>query len=75
MGIVVRKQAMDYQQMNTAINPSLQSTFAARLNEIISSAAIQNVQFKNTSDGGIYFKADASAKKNVVGCVVEIDKQ
>jgi hypothetical protein len=75
MGIVVSKQALDYKQMNDAINSSSQPTFASKLNEVISSAAIKNVRFKNTSEGSIYFKADASEKNNVVACVVEIDKQ
>jgi hypothetical protein len=33
------------------------------------------LQYKNTSDGSIYFKAAATEKNNVVACVVEIDKQ
>ena len=75
MGIVVSKQALDYKAINEAINKSTLASFAAKLNEVISSVSIKNVQFTNTNSGTIYFKADATEKNNVVGCVVEIDKQ
>jgi len=75
MAIVVSKQALDYNALNAAINKSTQPTYAGKLNEAISSMAITNVKFSNNSAGNIYFKADASEQKNVVGCVVEVDKQ
>lgn len=75
MGIVVSKQALDYKGLNDAINKSTQTGFAAKLNEVINSAAIKNVQYSNTNNGTIYFKAGATEKNNVVGCVVEINKQ
>ncbi len=75
MGIVVSKQALDYKAINEAINKSTQASFAAKLNEVISGASIKNVQYTNTNTGTIYFNADATEKNNVVGCVVEIDKQ
>ena len=75
MAIVVSKQPLDYGALNAAINKSTQSTYAGKLNEAISSMAISNVKFSNSSTGNIYFKADANEQKNVVGCVVEIDKQ
>ncbi|GAB2826835.1 hypothetical protein GCM10027043_30550 [Ferruginibacter profundus] len=75
MAIVVSKQPLDYAALNAAINKSTQSTYAGKLNEAISGMAISNVKFSNSSTGNIYFKADASEQKNVVGCVVEIDKQ
>jgi len=75
MGIVVSKEALDYTAINTAINSSSQQNYGAKLNEAISNAAIKNVRYSNTSNGGIYFKADATDKNKVVGCVVEIEKQ
>ncbi|MGC4103249.1 C1 family peptidase [Ferruginibacter sp.] len=75
MAIVVSKQPLDYTALNTAISKSTQATYAGKLNEAISSMAISNVKFSNNSSGNIYFKADASEQKTVVGCVVEIDKQ
>ena len=75
MGVVVSKQALDYNALNAAINKSTQPTYAGKLNEAISAASIKNVQYNNGSAGTIYFKADATEKNNVLGCVVEINKQ
>ncbi len=75
MGIVVSKEALDYTAINTAINSSSQQNYGAKLNDAINSTAIKNVRYSNTSNGGIYFKADATDKNKVVGCVVEIEKQ
>ena len=75
MAIVVSKQPLDYNALNAAINKSSQPTYAGKLNEAISTMAITNVKFSSNSTGNIYFKADASEQKNVVGCVVEINKQ
>jgi hypothetical protein len=75
MAIVVSKKALDYAALNAAINKSTAPTYAGKLNEAISSMAISNVRFSNSNTGNIYFKAAASEQKNVVGCVVEINKQ
>ena len=75
MGIVVSKQPLDYNALNTAINNSKQPTYVGKLNEVIASVSIKNVQYNNTSSGIIYFKANAAEENKVVGCVVEIDKQ
>ena len=75
MGIVVSKEALDYNAINTAINNSSQQNYGAKLNEAISSNSIKNVNYNSTNNGTIYFKADATDKNKVVGCVVEIDKQ
>ena len=74
MAIVISKQPLDYNALNAAITKSTQSTYAGKLNEAISVAAITNVKFSSTGSGNIYFKADATEQKTVVGCVVEIDK-
>jgi hypothetical protein len=75
MGVVVSKQALDYNAINAAINKSTQSSYAGKLNEAINAASIKNVQYNNSNTGTIYFKAAATEKNNVVGCVVEVDKQ
>ena len=75
MGIVVSKQALDYNALNDAINKSGASSYAEKLNEAIAANAITNVNFSASGNGMINFKAGVSDQKNVVGCVVEIDKQ
>jgi C1A family cysteine protease len=75
MGIIVSKQPIDYNAMNTAINNSKQPTYTARFNEAIAANSIGNVKYAVTNNGAVYFKASAAEQKNIVGCVVEIDKQ
>ncbi len=75
MGIVISKQELDYNALNEAINKSSQPTYAGKLNAAIAATSIKNVQYNNTNTGTIYFKANAGEQNNVVGCVVEIDKQ
>ncbi len=75
MGVVVSKEALDYNALNAAINRSSASTYAGKLNEAIAAVAIRNVQYNNTNAGTIYFKANAHESNNVIGCVVEIDKE
>ena len=72
---MVSKEPLDYNAINTSINNSSQADYGAKLNEAISATAIKNVHYSNTSNGSIYFKADATDKNKIVGCVVQIDKQ
>ena len=74
MAIVVSKQPLDYAALNAAINKSTQGTYAGKLNEAIGANAITNARFSTTNNGNIYFKADATEQKNIVGCVVEVNK-
>jgi hypothetical protein len=73
--IVVSKKPLDYIALNAAINKSTQGTYAGKLNEAITANAISAVKYSTTNTGNIYFKADVGEQKNVVGCVVEVDKQ
>jgi hypothetical protein len=75
MGIVVSKKELDYNALNNALNKSTQSSFANKLNEVISNMSIKNVAYNNTNTGSIYFKAETTEKNDVIGCVVEINKQ
>jgi Papain family cysteine protease len=74
MAVVVSKKPLDYAALNAAITKSTQATYVGKLNEAISNASISNVKFSNTNTGNIYFKAAATEQKDVIGCVVEIDK-
>ena len=75
MGIVVSKKPLDYNAMNTAINNSSKSDFAAKLNDAVAANVISNVSFSSGTNNSIYFKAAATETNNIVACVVEIDKQ
>ena len=75
MGIVVSKQALDYNAINTAINNSSKPDFTSKLNEAVSANTIRNVNFGNGTNNSIYFKANTEGNNNIVTCIVEIDKQ
>jgi Papain family cysteine protease len=74
MGVVVSKQKLDYNALNTAINASSKTDFASKLNDAIEANAIKNVSYGNTNNGMMYFKSTGDAK-NIIACMVEIDKQ
>ncbi len=75
MGVVVSKQQLDYNALNAAINASTKTDFAAKLNEAVAANVITNVSFGSGANGSIYFKSGAGESKNVIACVVEIEKQ
>jgi hypothetical protein len=74
MGIVVSKTQLDYNALNTAINASPQADFAGKLKAALAANAITNVSYGNTANGMMYFKSTGDSK-NIVACMVEIDKQ
>ncbi|UAY53697.1 peptidase C1A papain [Ferruginibacter albus] len=74
MAIVVSKDSLDYNSLNNAINQSSQSNYAAKVYDALQNVINSSVQFTNTGDGTIYFKA-ASNDKKVVASIVAIDKQ
>jgi Papain family cysteine protease len=74
MGIVISKQAVDYNALNTAINASSKPDFASKLNDAVAANAIKNVSFNNGANGSMNFKSSGDSK-NIVATVVEIDKQ
>ena len=74
MGVVVSKQALDYNALNAAINSSSKADYGAKLNEAVAANAITGVSFSGCKNGSMYFKTPASGNKNIVACVVEIEK-
>lgn len=74
MGVVVSKQPLDYNALNTAINASSKPDYAGKLNDAVAANAIKNVAFSSGANNSIYFKS-AGDDKNIVSCVVEIEKQ
>ena len=74
VGIVVSKDHLDYDQLNSAINSSTATTYAGKLNEAVRSIQIRSARFSNTNDGTMYFKVDANDNK-AVAFVVALDKQ
>jgi Papain family cysteine protease len=74
MGIVISKQAVDYNVLNNAINASSKPDFASKLNDAVAANVIKNVIYNNGANGSMNFKSTGDPK-NMVATVVEIDKQ
>lgn len=74
IAIVVSKDELDYNALNTAISQSRQPDYYNKVNEALQTILIRSARFNNTRDGNIYFKVDANSNK-AVACVVAIDKQ
>ncbi len=74
MGVVISKKELDYTALNSAINASTKTDFAGKLNDAIAANAITNVSFNTGANGSMYFKTTASDAKNIVACIVEIEK-
>jgi hypothetical protein len=74
MAIVVSKDELNYEEINSAINQSSQSNYLGKVNEALRSMLIRSARFNNTNDGRIYFKVDANDNK-AVACVVAFDKK
>ncbi len=74
MGVVISKQQLDYNALNTAINASSKTDFAGKLNDAVAANAITNVTYSSGANGSMTFKSTGDSK-NIVACMVEIDKQ
>lgn len=72
IAIVVSKQALDFRKLNTAINSSRQRSYAAKLKEALGNQRITSVGFR--AGQTVAFEAKTEGK-NVVGTVIELDKQ
>lgn len=73
IAIVVSKKELDYNAVNRAITNSRQGTYAGKLKEALASQRITSVNF--TASNTVAFDATTSDSKNVVGMVIEIDKE
>ena len=74
IAIVVSREELDYNALNTAISGSSGGNYLDRVNGALESIRIRSARFSNTADGTIYFKVDANSNK-AVACVVTIDKK
>jgi hypothetical protein len=74
IAIVVSKDELDYNSINSAISRSGAQDYQGKVNEALQSILISTARFNNTNDGRIYFKVDANTNK-AVACVVAFDKQ
>jgi nitrate reductase NapAB chaperone NapD len=71
MAIVVTKEAIDYNQINAAIN-SANGDYRAKVMSALNNTALTSVQY-GSNQGRIVFSAQ-SENKNAVASIIEIDK-
>ncbi len=74
MAVVVSKQQLDYNALNTAINNSSAADYGQKVNDAVRANMITAAQFSASTNGSIYFKAPAQ-QNGVVACVVQMAKQ
>ena len=74
IAIVVSRQELDYNALNTAISQSRQTSYAGKVNEAVQRMAIRSARFSTTADGAVSFSVDANDNQ-AVASIVEIDKQ
>ena len=75
MAVLVSKTELDYNKINAQISAGIQSGFTAKFNEVIRQASIKNALFRSNGKGNISLFAEAGDPNQVMGCVVEINKQ
>jgi hypothetical protein len=73
MAIVVSKDELDYNDLNSKINSATGSTYAEKVNKAVQGILIRSAKFSVSGEGGIYFKVDANSNK-AVACIVAFDK-
>lgn len=72
MAVVVSKRELNFNQLNTAINNSRQSTYAGKLKEALGNQRITDVRYQ--AGQTVAFEAQAT-DKNIVGVVLALDKR
>ena len=72
MAIVVTKEPIDYNQINTAINKA-QGDYKTKVENALNAMALSHVEY-SANKGRIAFTAE-SENKNAVVSVIEIDKK
>lgn len=72
MGVVVSKKPLDFKALNEAISQSRQISFSAKLNEVLGTKILRNVDFVE-KNGNVAFDVPANPD-DVVTFVLEVDK-
>lgn len=73
MAIVVSKDVLDYNDLNSKISSASGSTYAEKVNKAVQSILIPSARFSASNDGSMYFKVDANSNK-AIAMIVAIDK-
>ncbi len=74
MAVVVSKDSLDWNSVNTQLAQNPQQDYASRLNTVLTSKLIRNVHYQANSKGNMQLNVDGT-NGGVIACVVEVDKQ
>lgn len=74
IAVVVSKDPLDWNALNTQLSQNPQQDYASRLNTVLGSKLLHNVHFQNNSKGNMQLNVDGK-NDGVIACIVEIDKQ
>ena len=74
MAVVVSKEELDYQDLNSRINRASGNDYLTKLNTALGAMQLNNPNFK-AGTSTVAFKGKSSGTQKVVGVVIEIDKQ
>lgn len=72
IAIVISKKEIDFNNFNSRLNASRQSTYAEKLREALGNDRVNQIQF--TTGETVAFEAETKTK-NTVGMVIEVNKQ
>ena len=73
IAVLVSKQPLDWYQISQKISRDPQTDFASRINSVLGTQLLRNINFQATASGAIHFESPADDQQ-VAACVVEIDK-
>ncbi|MBS1666216.1 MAG: hypothetical protein JST58_02460 [Bacteroidetes bacterium] len=73
MAVIVSKDSLDWNSVNTQLSQNPQQDYASRLNAVLGSKLLRNVHYQNNSKGNMQLNVDGG-NNGVIACVVEVDK-
>ncbi|HVM86829.1 MAG TPA: C1 family peptidase [Puia sp.] len=73
MAVIVSKDSLDWNSLNTQLSQHPQQDYASRLNNVLSGKFVHNVHYTANTQGNMQLNVDG-VNDGVIACVVEIDK-
>ncbi len=73
IAVIASRQELNYSSLNNAINKSLASSYAAKVNEAVKEMRVASVAQKTTPEGKMYFSANINSNQ-LVATIIAFDK-
>lgn len=74
IAVITSKDSINIFQLNKTVSSNRGIGFPQAVNAALNNQIVDEISFKNNSNGSMYFKTSVSESK-VVACIVEIDKK